>query len=285
MPTRVIDIHPHIIATDTRRYPLAPLGGHQSEWSRTRPVTTEQMLEAMDEAGVGQVRHGAGLDLLWPRQFLCRRRCRGASGPLHGGVLGGRAGARRERAHPLLGRPEAHGAAAVHHRQHHAGPGLLARRSEVLSGLADRRRSRHPDLSANVAEGISGDDPDDRALPEGEDHPRPLRPAGAQRRPALCAGAEPVRPRQISEHPPEAHPAQFHRNRRTGRRRPRPFSRKLVGAFGAQRLAWGSNYPASEGSLADLLALAKRTLACLPQSDQDWIFAKTAQTLYPALAD
>src|SRR5688500_342013 len=54
MPTRVIDIHPHIIASDTRRYPLAPLGGHQSEWSRTRPVTTEQMLEAMDEAGVGK---------------------------------------------------------------------------------------------------------------------------------------------------------------------------------------------------------------------------------------
>ena len=54
MPTRVIDIHPHIIATDTKRYPLAPLGGHQSEWSQTRPVTTEQMLKAMDEAGVGK---------------------------------------------------------------------------------------------------------------------------------------------------------------------------------------------------------------------------------------
>src|SRR5215468_12119476 len=54
MPTRVIDIHPHIIAADTQRYPLAPLGGHQSEWSRTRPVTTEQMLKAMDAAGVGK---------------------------------------------------------------------------------------------------------------------------------------------------------------------------------------------------------------------------------------
>ena len=54
MPTRVIDIHPHIIAADTGRYPLAPLGGHQSEWSRTRPVTTEQMLDSMDKAGVGK---------------------------------------------------------------------------------------------------------------------------------------------------------------------------------------------------------------------------------------
>src|SRR5580704_7160127 len=53
MPT-VIDIHPHIIASDTTRYPLAPLGGHQSDWSRTRPVTTEQMVAAMDKAGVAK---------------------------------------------------------------------------------------------------------------------------------------------------------------------------------------------------------------------------------------
>ncbi|MGH8513464.1 MAG: amidohydrolase family protein, partial [Gammaproteobacteria bacterium] len=70
-----------------------------------------------------------------------------------------------------------------------------------------------------------------------------------------------------------------------GKATPETFFPKLVAAFGAQRLAWGSNYSASEDSLGDLMALAKRTLACLPQSDQDWIFAKTAQTLYPALAD
>src|SRR5262249_36938231 len=52
MPTTTIDIHPHIIANDTARYPLAPLGGHQSDWSRTRPVTVEQLIAAMDEAGV-----------------------------------------------------------------------------------------------------------------------------------------------------------------------------------------------------------------------------------------
>jgi L-fuconolactonase len=28
---KYIDIHPHIIADDTTRYPLAPLGGHQSD--------------------------------------------------------------------------------------------------------------------------------------------------------------------------------------------------------------------------------------------------------------
>ncbi len=62
----IIDIHPHIIADDTARYPLAPLGGHQSDWSRTRPVTTEQMIAAMDKGRRRQVRDRAGLDLLRP---------------------------------------------------------------------------------------------------------------------------------------------------------------------------------------------------------------------------
>jgi L-fuconolactonase len=52
MTATTIDIHPHIIAGDTSRYPLAPLGGHQSDWSRTRPVTVEQLITAMDEADV-----------------------------------------------------------------------------------------------------------------------------------------------------------------------------------------------------------------------------------------
>jgi len=65
---------------------------------------------------------------------------------------------------------------------------------------------------------------------------------------------------------------------------PDTFFPKLVGAFGASRLAWGSNYPSSEGSLSELLALATSSLTSLSASDQEWIFAKTAQSLYPALA-
>jgi predicted TIM-barrel fold metal-dependent hydrolase len=47
-----IDIHPHVIATDTARFPLAPLGGHQSDWSRARPVPFERLVAEMDHAGV-----------------------------------------------------------------------------------------------------------------------------------------------------------------------------------------------------------------------------------------
>ena len=50
----IIDIHPHIVSPDTKRYPLAPLGGKQSDWSSERPTTYEMLLQAMDEAGVAK---------------------------------------------------------------------------------------------------------------------------------------------------------------------------------------------------------------------------------------
>src|SRR5438105_12036049 len=48
----IIDIHPHVISSDTVRYPRAPRGGHQSDWSRDRPVSIEAMIAAMNDAGV-----------------------------------------------------------------------------------------------------------------------------------------------------------------------------------------------------------------------------------------
>src|SRR5437660_8953321 len=48
----VIDIHPHIASPDTKRYPLAPLGGTQSSWSSERPTTYQTLLTAMDDAGI-----------------------------------------------------------------------------------------------------------------------------------------------------------------------------------------------------------------------------------------
>jgi predicted TIM-barrel fold metal-dependent hydrolase len=70
-----------------------------------------------------------------------------------------------------------------------------------------------------------------------------------------------------------------------GQSTPEQFFPRLVAEFGASRLAWGSNFPADEGSLASLLEFCRSSLACLSDDDRAWIFAKTAQTLYPALAD
>jgi L-fuconolactonase len=49
-----IDIHTHVISSDTVRYPLAPLGGKQSTWSEERPTSAEDLLTAMDDAGVAK---------------------------------------------------------------------------------------------------------------------------------------------------------------------------------------------------------------------------------------
>ena len=71
---------------------------------------------------------------------------------------------------------------------------------------------------------------------------------------------------------------------RKGKATPETFFPLLISKFSASRLAWGSNYPSSEGSLPELLGLATTALATLPQSGQEWIFHKTAQSLYPVLA-
>jgi L-fuconolactonase len=62
------------------------------------------------------------------------------------------------------------------------------------------------------------------------------------------------------------------------------FFAKVVEAFGAGRLAWGSNFPTSPGTLAEILATAQAGLASLSEEDREWIFSKTALTLYPTLA-
>jgi predicted TIM-barrel fold metal-dependent hydrolase len=70
---------------------------------------------------------------------------------------------------------------------------------------------------------------------------------------------------------------------RSGKATPQSLFGKLAGEFGASRLAWGSNYPASEGSLRELLQLAQDCLSNLHLRDHEWIFSRTAQALYPAL--
>src|SRR5690348_14391506 len=50
----LIDIHPHVVSDDATRFPLSPIGDHQSDWSQQRPVTYEAMIRAMDAAGVAK---------------------------------------------------------------------------------------------------------------------------------------------------------------------------------------------------------------------------------------
>ena len=68
---------------------------------------------------------------------------------------------------------------------------------------------------------------------------------------------------------------------RAGKATPESFFGRLVGDFGAKRIAWGSNYPASERPLPELVQLAQDTLGFLPARDREWIFSGTAQEPVP----
>jgi predicted TIM-barrel fold metal-dependent hydrolase len=70
-----------------------------------------------------------------------------------------------------------------------------------------------------------------------------------------------------------------------GKATPETFFGKLIGTFGASRIAWGSNFPNSVGTMAEILDAARKAFAFAKPSDQDWVFGKTALTLYPTLAN
>jgi predicted TIM-barrel fold metal-dependent hydrolase len=69
-----------------------------------------------------------------------------------------------------------------------------------------------------------------------------------------------------------------------GKATPETFFGKIVDTFGASRIAWGSNFPNSVGTLSEILDAARKAFSFAKASDQDWIFGKTALTLYPTLA-
>jgi predicted TIM-barrel fold metal-dependent hydrolase len=64
---------------------------------------------------------------------------------------------------------------------------------------------------------------------------------------------------------------------------PETFFPKLVAAFGAERMIWGSNYPAHAGPMSHLLDEAQQALSCLSEADRASILSGTARRLYPAL--
>jgi predicted TIM-barrel fold metal-dependent hydrolase len=61
------------------------------------------------------------------------------------------------------------------------------------------------------------------------------------------------------------------------------FLDPVLSAFGADRIAWGSNLPAAEQTLPELVALADKVLADVPEAQRREIFAGTARRLYADL--
>jgi len=284
MTSPAIDIHPHIIADDAQRYPLAPLGGHQSDWSRTRPVTVQQLIAAMDDAGVQkaaivQASTCYGHDNSYVADAVAANHER-FTGVFSVDVLAHDApermrywrdrrlsglrlftfGSTMSEQANWLDDPKSYPAWTY---ADEVGLSICLQMSAKAIPQAIGMAERFPQVRIIL---------DHCARPVLEDGP-PYKAAanlfGLARYPSVYLK---LTPRIFAE-------------ARRGKATPETFFARLVAEFGASRLAWGSNYPSSEGALPALLKTARESLACLPRTDQEWIFAKTAQVLYPALAD
>jgi predicted TIM-barrel fold metal-dependent hydrolase len=279
-----IDIHPHIIADDATRYPLAPLGGHQSDWSRTRPVTLEKLVAAMDAASVQKA------------AIVQASTCYG-----HDNAYVAYAVAAYPTRFTGVFSVDALALDAPERMRHWRGKGLTGMRlftfgstmSEQANWLDDPKSYPAWDCASELGLSICLQ-MSAKAIPQAA--------SMAERFPnvriILDHAARPV----LEDGPPyDAAASLFGLARypnvylkltprifaesRHGKATPETFFPRLVSEFGASRLAWGSNYPSSEGTLPELLTLARESLASLPNAAREWIFARTAQALYPALAD
>ena len=63
-----------------------------------------------------------------------------------------------------------------------------------------------------------------------------------------------------------------------------PLLRALVQRFGARRIMWGSNFPATyDRSYGELVDQGRASVAFLPEADQRWVLGETALSLWPEL--
>jgi predicted TIM-barrel fold metal-dependent hydrolase len=282
--SKIVDIHPHIIADDVATYPLAPVAGVRSEWSATRAVSFEQLVAEMDEAGVDKaaIVHSSttyGFDNSYVADCVTRmpERFTGvyAIDVLQpdavatfdywltrgmGGIRLFTGGKTRQTAGEWLVDPRTY---AVWERAAELGMTIVIQTTPAGLWMIVELLQRFPGVNIAL---------DHLARPAVEDGP-PYQAAddlfALSRYENLFLKLTPTACTKI----------------RSGNATPETFLPLLVSAFGADHIAFGSNYPASAGPLADLVAEMKACLGCLSEVDQNWIMSRTAQALYPALAD
>jgi len=280
---KIIDTHLHAISSDVVTYPLAPIGGHQSDWSRERPVDVAGVLRSMDDAGVAKAivvqastvyghdnRYVVDSVRAHPDRFvgvysidalaadavaqIDRWQAEGLAGFrlfTTGSTMPGQS--------DWLGHERSYSAWA-----HAEALGIPVCLQMTMEGLPALRSllERFPQVRVLL---------DHCARPDLSDGP-PYAAAGALFDLAAFSGVY----LKLTNRTLAASAA--------GRSNAAAFLEKIVAVFGARRIAWGSNFPAAAGSLPELLATAQAVLRPLPEGDQAMIFGGTAETLYPALS-
>ncbi len=283
MPSAIIDIHPHVISSDVLRYPRAPLGGILSDWARERPTSPAQMIAAMDAAGVSRSAlvqastcYGHDNSLVvdavneYPDRFAgvfsVDVLAPDAPQMIHKWIDAGMAclrlfttGSTMPQQASWLDDPRAFPAWEC--AQSLGVPVCVQMHMSAIKQLV-RLIERFPDTTIIL---------DHLASPRADDGPpyraaQPLFDLADHGRLNLKVTVRNIR--MIAEGG-----GPFER-----------YFRKVVDIFGADRIAWGSNYPTSDVSLSKIVSESRAALAFLSDNDQEWIFRRTAEKLYPSLA-
>lgn len=282
--TPVVDIHPHIISADDKAYPRVPLFGVQSEWSKERPIPIEDMIAAMDQAGVAKaaIVHSStcyGFDCSYIADSVRRfpKRVTGvgsvdmlapnAPAVMKDWVVRGLTGFRiftggstKEFDTSALDDPTSF--AAWKYCEDAGLPMCIqtgAAGHAQIAGLA----KRFPKVNI-ILDHFARVDVSDGA---------PYKKAASLF--ALAAfdniylKLTPFLINRANEAPSRAE----------------DLLGKAVDMFGANRIAWGSNYPTNKGTLGEFLQQARDLINFLDAKDQALILGGTALTLYPSLKD
>lgn len=285
MTSRLIDIHPHIVSPDTARYPIAPLGGKRSTWSEEQPATFEELAKAMDEAGVDKaaIVHSSttyGFDNSYvadavaadPTRFdgvfsvdiladdAAQKIRYWAKDRNLGGLRIFTTGSTMKGQAPILGDPRIH---AGWEAAGEAGLSICLQITAAAIPDVEKLLTRYPDVAVVI------------------DH---------MLKPDISAGPPYTQAQHVFDlaHYPNVYLKMTDRNTtmsQQGAATPETFFGRVVKEFGADRIAWGSNWPSSDGSLREIADGLRKCIAFLSAEDQHWIMAGTAQKLYPNLRD
>jgi predicted TIM-barrel fold metal-dependent hydrolase len=68
-----------------------------------------------------------------------------------------------------------------------------------------------------------------------------------------------------------------------GQSTPEAFMAKVLSTFGAKRVLWGSNFPAHDDTLKNIVDETLHVLASVSDADRAQILSGTALDLYPSL--